>query len=153
MLETIVCCLQTALTFVWLKATSSPITLTSLRYQAFATKWPCASRSATFAGGRGHIYPAFGTTICFSKMDQCIFWRRGRGVRRMMATKVVLRCMQDALESLRQTQWSPVVSIYFAKYIVTEIVKKSQFSMSGSFFQFCSNAKVPHTKLVGNKMY
>jgi hypothetical protein len=44
------------------------------------------------------------------------------------------------------------VSIYFAKYIVTEIVKKSQFSTSGSFFQFCSNAKVPHTKLVGNEM-
>ncbi len=31
------------------------------------------------------------------------FWRRGRGVRWMMATKAVLRCMQNALESLRQT--------------------------------------------------
>ncbi len=29
----------------------------------FLSKWPCASRPATFAGGQGHIYPAFGTTI------------------------------------------------------------------------------------------
>ena len=49
-----------ALTFVWLKATRDPITFTSLRNRAYATKWPCASRPATFAGGQGHIYLTFG---------------------------------------------------------------------------------------------
>jgi hypothetical protein len=45
------------------KSYEKPYYLYMFRNQAYITKWPSASRQATFAGGWGHIFPAFGMTI------------------------------------------------------------------------------------------